>query len=76
MTEYEALLADIARAHIEGIRRGYKIGYKDGHRDGHKDGERDAVEREKQRMNPAIAEGTRMGSSECARELESRKRKK
>lgn len=72
MTEYEALLASIARAHIEGIRRGYEIGYKDGL----KDGEKEAIEREKQRMNPAIADGTRMGSSECARELESRKRKR
>ena len=72
MTEYEALLAGIARAHIEGIRRGYEIGYKDGL----KDGEKEPVEREKQRMNPAIADGTRMGSSECARELESRKRKR
>lgn len=66
--DYEALLRSFAEAHISGIERGYALGYKDG--------SRDAIEAERARMNPAISEGTRMRSSQCARELQSRNRKK
>ena len=69
-TEYEEVLAMLARSHIEGIRRGYRQGYEDGHADGHQQG----IQEERKRMDPIVSDATRHGSPLGAAELRNRRR--
>lgn len=64
-TQYEELLAMLARSHVEGIRRGYRRGYLDGLNDG--------IAQERKRMNPVVSDATRHGSPLGAAELRSRR---
>jgi len=66
-TDYEKLLESLAQAHISGIKRGYAQGYADGLKDG--------IKQEQKRMDPVVSDGTRNGSSQCAKELKKRDRK-
>lgn len=67
---YEKMLQDLVEAHKTGIERGYPIGFKDGLQEGIKIGR----ELEKKEHNSAVAEGTRMRSPECAKQLRSRRK--
>lgn len=62
-TQYENLIKDLAKSHIEGIRRGYKQGYLDGRRD------------EQKKMDPVVSDGTRHGSPLSASELGKRRKR-
>ena len=56
--EYQDKLANLVQQVFEiGVAIGYEAGYEDGRND------------EKERVKPAISDGTRHGSPECAREL-------
>ncbi|NNH77862.1 hypothetical protein HLH17_09355 [Acinetobacter sp. ANC 5380] len=66
---YEKLIQDLAESHIQGIKRIYPIAFKDGVEVGIEIG-RDLERKEHDR---AVSEGTRMGSSECAKQLRNRR---
>lgn len=67
---YEQMLQDLVEAHKQGIKRIYPIAFKDGVEVGIEIGR----ELERKAHNPAVAEGTRMGSSQCAKQLRNRRK--
>lgn len=52
-------------------RQVYEMGFKDGYKKGYNDGNGDLLEH----IKPAISDGTRKGSSECAKVLRKYKKK-
>lgn len=71
---YEKMLQDLVEAHKKGIERIYPIAFKDGFENGVKIGIEIGRGIERKEHNPAVAEGTRMRSPECAKQLRSRRK--